>query len=59
MAAMVAVDIGAQSGRVALGRFDGDRLSVERGAPFPERAAGGRERVSWDAARSTRSCSWA
>jgi rhamnulokinase len=26
---MVAVDLGAQSGRVALGRFDGERLTVE------------------------------
>jgi len=29
MATMIAVDLGAQSGRVALGRFDGERLSVE------------------------------
>ncbi len=28
MATMVAVDLGAQSGRVALGRFDGERLTV-------------------------------
>jgi rhamnulokinase len=29
MTAMVAVDLGAQSGRVAVGQFDGDRLAVE------------------------------
>jgi hypothetical protein len=28
MAVMAAVDLGAQSGRVAVGRFDGERLSV-------------------------------
>ena len=33
MATMAAVDLGAQSGRVAVGRFDGERLSVDRGAP--------------------------
>ena len=37
MATMAAVDLGAQSGRVAVGRFDGERLS-RGGAPFPERA---------------------
>ena len=29
MTAMVAVDLGAQSGRVAVGQFDGERLAVE------------------------------
>ena len=38
MATMVAVDLGAQSGRVALGRFDGERLAVSTAAPLPERA---------------------
>ena len=35
MATMVAVDLGAQSGRVALGRFDGERLSVSEVHRFP------------------------
>jgi rhamnulokinase len=34
-ATMVAVDLGAQSGRVAVGRFDGERLSVEEVHRFP------------------------
>jgi rhamnulokinase len=32
---MAAVDLGAQSGRVALGRFDGERLSVHEVHRFP------------------------
>jgi rhamnulokinase len=35
MTTMVAVDLGAQSGRVALGRFDGERLSVSELHRFP------------------------
>ena len=35
---MAAVDLGAQSGRVAVGRFDGERLERHRGPPVPERA---------------------
>ena len=38
MAAMAAVDLGAQSGRVAVGRFDGERLDRRRGAPVRERS---------------------
>jgi rhamnulokinase len=35
MATMAAVDLGAQSGRVAVGRFDGERLSVSEAHRFP------------------------
>ena len=35
MATMAAVDLGAQSGRVAVGRFDGARLTVEEVHRFP------------------------
>ena len=55
MATMVAVDLGAQSGRVALGRFDGERLSRRRGAPLPERARARRTgRSHWDVLRALR-----
>jgi rhamnulokinase len=43
MATMAAVDLGAQSGRVAVGRFDGERLTVDevhRFANEPVRSAG-------------------
>ena len=51
MTTMVAVDLGAQSGRVAVGRFDGDRLAVEevhRFANVPVRVA---DRLRWDVTR--------
>ncbi len=51
MATMVAVDLGAQSGRVALGRFDGERLSVSdvhRFANVPVRTRG---TLQWDVLR--------
>ena len=35
MTTMAAVDLGAQSGRVALGRFDGERLAVSEVHRFP------------------------
>ena len=35
MATLAAVDLGAQSGRVAVGRFDGERLSVTWVHRFP------------------------
>ena len=38
MATMAAVDLGAQSGRVAVGTFDGETLTARRGAPVRERA---------------------
>jgi rhamnulokinase len=48
---MVAIDLGAQSGRVAVGRFDGERLSlseVHRFANVPVRTRG---RLQWDILR--------
>ena len=46
MATMVAVDIGAQSGRVAVGRLDGERLSVEEVHRFPNVPLADADRVS-------------
>ena len=51
MRALAAVDLGAESGRVAIGRFDGDRRTVEethRFANVPVRNGG---RLSWDVPR--------
>jgi rhamnulokinase len=51
MATLAAVDLGAQSGRVALGRFDGERLVMSETHRFPNgpiEAGGG---LAWDAAR--------
>jgi rhamnulokinase len=51
MATMAAVDLGAQSGRVALGRFDGARLAVSeahRFANVPVRTSG---TLQWDVLR--------
>jgi rhamnulokinase len=51
MATFAAVDLGAQSGRVALGRFDGGRLSIDdvhRFANVPVRVRG---TLHWDVLR--------
>jgi len=51
MRTFAAVDLGAQSGRVAVGRFDGERLAVEevhRFANVPVRVRG---TLHWDALR--------
>ena len=45
---MAAVDIGAQSGRVVVGRLDGERLGDRGGAPLPERAGPAGGRLHWD-----------
>ena len=48
MTTLAAVDLGAQSGRVAVGRFDGERLAVDRGAPVRERAREAGGTLHWD-----------
>ena len=48
MATMVAVDLGAQSGRVAVGRFDGERLAVEEVHRFPNVPGADGGTLHWD-----------
>lgn len=48
---MAAVDLGAQSGRVALGKFDGERLSVVEVHRFPNVPVRTRDTLYWDALR--------
>jgi rhamnulokinase len=47
-ATMVAVDLGAQSGRVAVGRFDGERLDVEEVRRFPNEPVLVDRLLQWD-----------
>ncbi len=51
MATMVAVDLGAQSGRIALGRFDGERLAVSEVHRFPNVPVRTRGTLQWDILR--------
>jgi rhamnulokinase len=51
MATMVSVDLGAQSGRVALGRFDGERLAVSTVHRFPNVPVRTRGTLQWDVLR--------
>jgi rhamnulokinase len=51
MAVMAAVDLGAQSGRVAVGRFDGERLSVTEVHRFPNTPIRVRGTLHWDILR--------
>ncbi len=51
MTALVAVDLGAQSGRVAAGRFDGERLTATEVHRFPNVPVRTRDRLSWDILR--------
>jgi rhamnulokinase len=51
MATMVSVDLGAQSGRVALGRFDGSSLSVDELHRFPNVPVRVSGTLHWDVLR--------
>jgi rhamnulokinase len=51
MTRMAAVDLGAQSGRVALGQLDGDRLSVTEVHRFPNIPVRARGTLYWDPLR--------
>jgi rhamnulokinase len=47
-AAYLAVDLGAESGRVVLGRFDGERMSLEEVHRFPNTPVGLPDGLHWD-----------
>jgi rhamnulokinase len=51
MATLAAADLGAQSGRVAVGRFDGERLSVTEVHRFPNVPVRGGDTLYWDLLR--------
>jgi len=51
MTKLVAVDLGAQSGRVALGTLDGDRLSVAEIHRFPNIPVQTGSTLYWDPLR--------
>ena len=51
MRTLVAVDLGALSGRVAAGRFDGSRLSIEEVHRFPNVPVRVRGTLHWDILR--------
>ena len=51
MATLAAVDLGAQSGRVAVGRFDGERLGVTEVHRFPNVPVRTRGTLNWDVLR--------
>jgi rhamnulokinase len=51
MATMAAVDLGAQSGRVATGRFDGSRLEVQEAHRFPNDPVESAGTLCWDVER--------
>ncbi len=51
MATMIAIDLGAQSGRIALGRYDGARLSVSEVRRFPNVPVRTCGTLQWDILR--------
>ena len=51
MATFAAADLGAQSGRVAVGRFDGEQLTVTEVHRFPNVPVRAGEVLRWDAPR--------
>ena len=50
---LISVDLGAQSGRVAVGTFDGRRLAVSEVHRFPNVPVRIHDRLHWDALRLT------
>jgi rhamnulokinase len=50
-AALAAVDLGAQSGRVAVGRFDGERLTLDEVHRFPNVPVRAGGTLHWDVLR--------
>ena len=48
MTTMAAVDIGAQSGRVVVGRLDGERLAIQEVHRFPNVPVHADGRLHWD-----------
>ena len=54
MTVMAALDLGAQSGRVAVGRFDGERLEVAEAHRFPNEPVEAAGRLRWDIDRLRR-----
>lgn len=54
MAVMAAVDLGAQSGRVAVGHFDGLRLTVSESYRFPNEPVESAGTLRWDIDRLRR-----
>lgn len=51
MSTFAAVDLGAQSGRVAVGRFDGERLATTEVHRFPNVPVRTRDTLNWDILR--------
>jgi rhamnulokinase len=51
MTTMAAIDLGAQSGRVAVGRFDGERLVLEEAHRFANTPVSVRGTLHWDILR--------
>jgi rhamnulokinase len=51
MGTFAAVDLGAQSGRVAVGRFDGERIRITGVHAFPNAPVRTRDELSWDVLR--------
>jgi rhamnulokinase len=51
MATFAAVDLGAQSGRVAVGRFDGERLEISEVHRFPNVPVRTHDTLNWDVLR--------
>ena len=51
MRTFAAADLGAQSGRVAVGRFDGERLTVTEAHRFANVPVWTRATLNWDVLR--------